>query len=372
MAVLFFSGDQVAFFDGINDTGDSSEFTGITAPFGPSDTIEIEIPDEYIRPDGSFDPNEVQFTRVTVVRNDVRHEFEVDSGSKIKETGGDEVKEAGDTFFTTNDEVGPPDNGPFAGLSSGKMVFSTTSTFSSGQNTTIDRTQATDNNNDGDTSDGGEAADAQFNARQADTPPCYAPGTLIDTVRGLRPVEAIQPGDLVLTRDRGPQPVLWCRSGTQTLDGIDRQGRPVLIKAGSLGPNLPNADMIVSPQHRILVGEAGQLCSVFHQEAFAPAKGLTGVPGIRHMMGRREVTWVHFACARHEVVRANGCWSESLLLGPIVQRNLTPFERDQLIAALPARDDTKLLNGPPARQCLTVGEVRRTVNQARKRRPVAA
>ena len=45
MAVLYFTGDQVAFFEGINDTGGSSEFTGVTAPFGPSDTIEIEVPE---------------------------------------------------------------------------------------------------------------------------------------------------------------------------------------------------------------------------------------------------------------------------------------------------------------------------------------
>ncbi|MEM9579007.1 MAG: Hint domain-containing protein [Pseudomonadota bacterium] len=373
MAVLYFSGDQVAFFEGINDTGDSSEFTGITAPFGPSDTIEIEIPDQYIRPDGSFDLDEVQFTRVTVVRDDVRYDFEVDSGSKVKETGDDEIKEAGDTFFTTNDEVGPPDSGPFAGLSSGKMVFSTDSTFSDGQNTTIDRTQDTDNNNDGDTTDSGEAADAQFNARQAEAPPCYAPGTLIETVRGPRPVETIQPGDVVLTRDHGPQPVLWCQSGPQALDGLKREKRPVLIQAGSLAPNVPEKkDLIVSPQHRVLVGEAGQLAPVFRKGAFAPAKGLTGLPGIRHMMGRRGMTWVHFACARHEVVRANGCWSESLLLGQVVQNRLRPTERDRLLAALPPADDPAFLNGPPARHCLTVGEVRRTVRQARKRLTAAA
>lgn len=372
MAVLYFTGDQVAFFDGINETGDSSEFTGVTAPFGPSDTIEIEIPDEYIRSDGSFDSNEVQFTRVTVVRDGVRYDFEVDSGSKIKETGDDEVKEAGDTFFTTNDEVGPPDTGPFAGLSSGTMVFSTDSTFSNGQNTTIDRTQNTDNNDDGDTSDSGEAADAQFNARQAESPPCYALGTLIDTIRGPRPVETIRPGDLVLTRDHGPQPVLWRRCGSQALDSIDREGLPVLIRAGSLGPNLPNKDLIVSPQHRILVGVANQLASVFYQEAFAPAKGLTGVPGIRNMMGRRVVTWVHFACVNHEIVRANGCWSESLLLGRMAQKSLTPLEHAQLVAALPPADDPGFLNGPPARKCLTVGETRRSVSQAQKKLPMAA
>ena len=59
MAVLYFSGDQVAFFGGINDTGSASEFTSVTAPFQPGDTVEIEIPDQYIGSDGEFDPSEV-------------------------------------------------------------------------------------------------------------------------------------------------------------------------------------------------------------------------------------------------------------------------------------------------------------------------
>ncbi|MCU0816565.1 MAG: Hint domain-containing protein, partial [Cypionkella sp.] len=36
---------------------------------------------------------------------------------------------------------------------------------------------------------------------------CFTLGTRIDTVDGPRPVEALVPGDLVLTRDHGPQPL---------------------------------------------------------------------------------------------------------------------------------------------------------------------
>lgn len=366
MAVLYFSGDQVAFFDGLNDAGNASEFTGVTAPFGPSDTVEIEIPDQFIQPDGSFDTDEVQFTRVTVIRGGDRHDFDVDSGSKIKETGGSEVKEAGDTFFTTNDDVGPPGSGPFAGLSSGKLVFSTDSTFATGQSTTIDRTQATDNNKDGDTSDGGESADAQFNAGQANTPTCFAAGTLIETLLGPRKVEVIRPGDYVLTRDHGYQRVLWRRCGTQAMDRVARDEKPVLIKAGSLGRGRPCQDLIVSPQHRILVGEAGQLSDVFPNEVLAPAKGLTGRCGIRHMMGRRELTWVHFACTRHEIVQANGCWSESLLLGKVAQSGLTPDQRRELLSLLAPIEDPDFLNGPAARRCLTVTQTRRYAKDAVK------
>ncbi|WP_208347641.1 Hint domain-containing protein [Pseudaestuariivita rosea] len=367
MAVLYFTGDQVAFFGGINDKGTATEFTGVNAPFLSTDIVEINVPDKYILPDGSFDPNEVQFTSVTVERDGTRYEFDVDTGSKIKETGGSEIPEAGDTFFITNDSVGAPASGPFAGLPTEKMVFSTDSTFSSGQTTTIDRTTSTDLNNDGDTNDAGEAADAQFNANQANMPPCYAPGTLIATTKGPRPVETIQPGDLVLTRDHGVQSVLWCRNGAQALDGIQQESRPVLVQKGSLGPNRPSRDLIVSPQHRILVGGEQQLHTVFNREVFVPAKALTSLPGIRHMMGRKEINWVHFVCEKHEVIRANGCWSESLLLGPMAQRSLTLSDRRLLAAALPPSANPDYMNGPPALPCLPAGVVRRILIPAKMR-----
>jgi hypothetical protein len=372
MAVLYFSGDHVAFFGGIADNGTSTSFQNVSAPFLATDVVEIEIPDQYIGANGELSPNEVQFARVTVVRDGVRHDFDVNSGSKIKETGGSDIAEAGDTFFTTNDTVGPPGSGSFAGLSVEKMVFSTDSLFVTHQTTEIVRAQGIDLNGDGDTSDAGESGNSNFNASQSYSPPCYAPGTLIETPGGARRVETLQPGDLVTTLDHGPAPVRWTRSAAQALDAVRADERPVLVKAGALGPNLPARDLIVSPQHRIFVGGANQLTPIFAAEAFAPAKALTVLPGIRHMMGRREIRWIHFACDRHEVVRANGCWSESLLLGPMAQRGLTERDRWALDAVLPFAADPDYLNGLPARPCLTAGEVRRSIAERVLSRPVAA
>ena len=202
--------------------------------------------------------------------------------------------------------------------------------------------------------------------------PCYAPGTMIDTPDGPRPVQDLRPGDLVRTRDHGAQPIRWCRSGPQPLEDLDRDAKPVLLQAGALGPNRPSQDLIVSPQHRILIGGAQQLLRFFASEAFAPAKSLTTLPGIRHMMGKRAITWIHFACDRHEVVRANGCWSESLLLGPMAQQSLTPRDRHTLDAVLPDPVDPDYLNGPPARRCLRLGEVKRIISESARQAQAAA
>jgi hypothetical protein len=191
------------------------------------------------------------------------------------------------------------------------------------------------------------------------TIPCYAPGTLIDTPQGPRPVETLGPGDLVLTHDHGAQPVRWVRSGDQALDSLPQDGRPVLIRAGALGPGLPNADLIVSPQHRILVGGHGQLQPLADRECFVPAKALTGLPGIRFMRGKRRITWVHFACDRHHVVTANGCRSESLLLGPMVLNAMNQHDRHALMRAFGAIPAGRALNGAPVRPCLGVSEVAR-------------
>ena len=176
------------------------------------------------------------------------------------------------------------------------------------------------------TSDQGGTYSAQT-APNKGTVPCYAPGTMIDTPDGPRAVESLLPGDLVSTADHGPQPIRWVRRGNHPLDEAEVEDKPVLIQAGALGAGRPAQDLIVSPQHRIVVGGGGQLMAYFDTVAFAPAKALTGLPGIRHMKGKTKITYVHFACDRHEVVTANGCQSESLLLGPQVLQGLTPAER---------------------------------------------
>ncbi|MEQ6248103.1 Hint domain-containing protein [Sulfitobacter sp. HNIBRBA3233] len=189
---------------------------------------------------------------------------------------------------------------------------------------------------------------------------CYAPGTLIETPEGPRAVETLRPGDRVMTLDHGPQAVRWTRSGDHPLENADEDAAPVQIKAGALGPNMPAANLILSPQHRLLVGGGGPLGEVFSTEVFVPAKSLTALPGIRRMKGKARITWIHFACQRHEIVMANGCPSESLLLGPMVMNGLSDAERQAVTELFgPALPANGALNGPPARECLTVGAVRR-------------
>lgn len=193
-------------------------------------------------------------------------------------------------------------------------------------------------------------------------PPCFARGTRIRTPGGWRPVERIAPGDLVVTRDSGAQPVLWVRTAPEALDGLPRDRRPVIIRADALGPGRPTRDIMVSPQHRVLVGEAGQ-CTWVGAPALVPAKALVGLPGIRFAMGRRDITWCHLALARHAVIDAEGLATESLLLGPMVLNALPLAERRTLLTLLPDHAHDRALNGPPARPLFGASAARRLLTR---------
>lgn len=195
-------------------------------------------------------------------------------------------------------------------------------------------------------------------------PACYGPGTRIDTPKGPRPVEELRAGDFISDASGTPREILWTWQGNQALDNSDAKDCPILIRAGALGAGQPSRDLVVSAQHRMMLPNG----------ALAPAKGLTGLPRIRPMRGKRAVTWYHFACHGHHVVRANGAYSESLLLGPVIVGSLTRRERLVLVGLFGPfkRADGAALNGPPVRTCLTVRQARAFVARGRLLAPPTA
>lgn len=72
---------------------------------------------------------------------------------------------------------------------------------------------------------------------------CFLAGTLIATPSGEVPVETLRAGDLVLTRDHGPQPLVWATSSRITPEAIDRAPdlRPIRIAPGALEGGLPGS-----------------------------------------------------------------------------------------------------------------------------------
>ncbi|OCX63057.1 hypothetical protein BFP70_12630 [Thioclava sp. SK-1] len=166
--------------------------------------------------------------------------------------------------------------------------------------------------------------------------PCFTPGSLIATPDGEIPVEMLRPGHKVMTRDNGVQEIAW--AGRADLGYSDLVARPeqapVLIKAGALGNGLPERDMRVSPNHRMLLtGDRAQLYFAEY-EVLASAKHLVGRPGIVSA-AVPGVSYVHFMFENHEVVLADGAWSESFQPGEITMNSMGRTQRDEIYALFP-------------------------------------
>lgn len=224
----------------------------------------------------------------------------------------------------------------------------------------------------GDFSVGGTTLSVTMQPSAADDGPwCFAQGTLIHTDRGPRPVEALRPGDLVLTRDAGFQPLIWV--GGRHLSAADLDlapnHRPVRIAAGALGPGLPGRDLTVSPQHRVLMRSPVVRRMFGVDEVLAPARLLVGLPGVTVLRDTACVTYRHLLLGAHHLIRSEGAWTESLLPGPMALRALGPANRAAVLALVdPARM-------PPARPLPRGYALRRLVDRLAanpRRQPVEA
>ena len=136
----------------------------------------------------------------------------------------------------------------------------------------------------------------------------FARGTLITLANGAqKPIEDMQPGDRVLTRDHGGQPVRWI--GRATLRAVGPFA-PVVITMGTLG----NAgDLIVSQHHRMFLYQRQKAAGLATSELLVQAKHL--VDGERVFL--REggyVDYLSLVFDHHEIIYAEGVPAESLMV----------------------------------------------------------
>jgi len=189
---------------------------------------------------------------------------------------------------------------------------------------------------------------------------CFASGTLIDTVAGPREVSTLVPGDLVLTRDAGPQPLRWLSHTVMSPARLHTAEhlRPVRIRKGAIAPGVPDRDLTVSPQHRMLIG--GWKAELLHgaSEVLVPAKALLDDGSVRPAPWHGGVCYYHLLFDRHQVITANGALSESLHAGELDKSDLTPGARTELLTLFPDLTWLGRGFGPLARPAVTVQEGR--------------
>ncbi|CUH80113.1 Hemolysin, chromosomal [Tritonibacter multivorans] len=165
---------------------------------------------------------------------------------------------------------------------------------------------------------------------------CFTPGTRIATPFGARLVEHLRPGDKVQTRDNGIQEIRW--AGRRDLDVVDLTKtpnfQPVLIRQGALGDGMPDRDVLVSPNHRMLI--ANDLAEVLfgEPEVLVAAKFLTGLSGVSQIRANA-VSYIHLMFDRHEVLWADAVWSESFQPGDYSLRGVGDSSREEIFGLFP-------------------------------------
>ncbi|MDP3860727.1 MAG: Hint domain-containing protein [Phaeovulum sp.] len=204
------------------------------------------------------------------------------------------------------------------------------------------------------------ALDIRPRQASADAPAviCFTPGTLIATPDGPRAVETLRPGARVSTRDDGPQALLW--TGGRRMSGARLHAmpelRPVRFRAGALGIGRPDADLLVSPRHRMLVRGAAARALFNETEVLVAAADLVNGTTVRIEQGLRETWYIHLLLERHQILRANGLESESFHPGATTLDMIAPEDRAGLLALMPELAGNAAAYGGYARRRLGAAE----------------
>ncbi len=133
---------------------------------------------------------------------------------------------------------------------------------------------------------------------------CFCRGTLVLTDRGEVPVEVLDIGAGLVTRDGAMKPLKWI--GRRSYGGWLAAGNPkvlpVCFKPGSLADGVPRRELWVSPEHALYLD--GML---------VPAELLVNGVSIVKAAAVDEVHYFHLELDEHDVILAEGAWAESFI-----------------------------------------------------------
>ena len=130
---------------------------------------------------------------------------------------------------------------------------------------------------------------------------CFCPGTMMLTPGGEVAVEYLAIGDELMTPN-GPARIKWI--GRSAYEGRFLGQNPLMLPVtflpGALGEGLPWRAMTVSPGHGVLL-----------HGVLVPAWRLVNQVNVLQAPREGKVEYLHFDLARHDLLTADGCLSES-------------------------------------------------------------
>jgi hypothetical protein len=239
------------------------------------------------------------------------------------------------------------------------VVAGSTITLPSGQTVTLNADGTLTTVGDGDIETVNFTYTVESSTGQTDTGfvtidsiPCFVAGTLILTPSGEVPVDWLAPGDMVMTRDDGPQPLRWVGSRKIAATGAFA---PICIRAGTFGAH---NELWVSPEHRILIRDGLADLLFGEPEVLIAAKHLVNDRTVRRIEGGT-VEYCHLMFDRHQVVISEGLETESFLPGPSVMGEFEDEIRSEVLELFPEIDPDSFEGyGPSARPALKAFEAR--------------
>ncbi|MEP2781001.1 MAG: Hint domain-containing protein [Pseudoruegeria sp.] len=187
---------------------------------------------------------------------------------------------------------------------------------------------------------------------------CFTAETIVTTPLGHKRLGDIQQGEKIKTKDNGFQPVRWVhrRRLTQS-ELLERPDLcPIVIEQDAFALGQPCRQTRLSPQHRVFFKSPMNEFFFGTQETLAPAKGLLNGTTVWQDIDCNGIEYVHVLFDRHEILKADGLFSESFHPGDWSVAGLTEPARDELYAIFPELADTPSEYGPSAYPSLSVKE----------------
>ncbi len=195
---------------------------------------------------------------------------------------------------------------------------------------------------DGNTYTGQVELDDEYAAQSFSSDPspiiiCFAEGTMLATPTGTIAVEDLCEGDELSTDGGDTVTARWI--GQRKVGCLELMRfpslRPIRIEAGALGPGVPASALTLSPQHRLEIRDYRAALYFGQGAVLAPAAHLVNGRTIRRSDTATGVTYYHVFTGAHDILIANGAPAESLYLGKMAARSLTPAALCELGALFP-------------------------------------
>jgi len=157
----------------------------------------------------------------------------------------------------------------------------------------------------------------------------FSRGTHITLGSGQqKPIEDLQVGDKVLTRDDGVQAVRWIGQSTVRATG---DFAPIVIRAGTLNNT---GDLVVSPDHRLFVYQRSDELGTGQPELLVKARHLVNGTSV-YVQNGGFVEYYQILFDSHHIIYAEGIAAESMLVDPRTRPALPQELLDKLGAILP-------------------------------------